>query len=234
MKRFYKSAVASPRPDGQHGILLDGRPLTTPAKADFCLPNLPLAQAIATEWEAQQTEIRPLQMPLTRLVATAIDRTGLDRAAATAEILRYGDTDLLSYRTEQPLDLSARQAAVWQPLLDWFRDHYDVQFRVTQGVLAVSQPPELKPRLEQICAGLDALELTVLQVVTTATGSVVIGLAVLTGALDAEAAHRASLLDEFYQAELWGEDGEAAARRTALLADLASAVHCLTLLRDRA
>lgn len=234
MKRFYKTATAFHRPDGQHGVMLDDRPLKTPAKADFCLPSGALARAIAAEWEAQQTDIRPLQMPLTRLVATAIDRTAADRAAVTSEIVRYGDTDLLAYRADKPPELVARQEAVWQPLLDWFRDRYDIQFKVTQGIVAVAQSPDLKPRLEQICAGLDPLQLTVLHVLTGATGSVVIGLAVLTGTLDSEAAHRASLLDELFQAELWGEDDEAAARRMALLADLGAAGDCLTLLQDRA
>lgn len=234
MKRFYKTATTARRPDGQHSVMLDNRPLKTPAKADFCLPNQALAKAIAAEWDAQQTEIRPLQMPLTRLVATAIDRTALDRARATAEIVRYGDTDLLSYRAEQPPELAARQEAVWQPLLDWFRHRYDIQLQVTQGIVAVPQPPGLRPRLEQVCAGLDPLRLTLLQALTSATGSVVIGLAVLTGKLNAEAAHRASLLDELFQAELWGEDAEAAARQSALLADLASATDCLTLLQDGA
>lgn len=234
MKRFYKTAAAFPRPDGQHGVMLDNRPLKTPAKADFRLPSRALAQAVAAEWDAQQTEIRPLQMPLTRLVATAIDRTANTAPSVIAEIVRYGDTDLLSYRTGQPPELAARQEAVWQPLLDWFRERYDIQLRVTQGVVAVPQSPELKPRLEQVCAGLDPLRLTVLHALTGASGSVVIGLAVLTGRMDAEAAHRASLLDELFQAEQWGEDEEAAARRSALLADLRSAADCLTLMQDEA
>lgn len=234
MKRFYKAVTISPHPSGLHGVLLDGRPLKTPAKADLVLPSMALAQAVAEEWDAQHSEIRPLQMPLTRLVATAIDKTASDPAAATGEIVRYGDTDLLSYRVELPPELAERQAAIWQPLLEWFRDRYGVQLRTTQGIVAVAQPPDLRRRLEQICADLDPLRLTVLQALTTATGSVVIGLAVLTGELDAEAAHRASLLDEFFQAEKWGEDFEATARWAALLADLSSASRCLTLLENGA
>lgn len=234
MKRFYKTVTVTCRPDGQHAVMLDQKPLRTPAKTEFCVPGAALAQAVAEEWDAQIAEIRPLQMPLTRLVATALDRTARDREAVTAEIVRYGDTDLLSYRADQPPELVDRQAAVWQPLLDWFRERYDIQIQVTQGVLAIPQSPELKPRLEQICSGLDPLELTILHALTSATGSIVIGLAVLTGHVDAESAHRASLLDEHFQAERWGQDAEAAERRAALLADLASAAHCLTLLREAA
>lgn len=234
MKRFYKTVTVVRRPDGLHIVMLDQKPLRTPAKTEFCVPGAALAQAVAQEWDAQTTDIRPLQMPLTRLVATALDRTAREREAVTAEIVRYGDTDLLAYRADQPPELADRQATAWQPLLDWFRDRYDVQIRVTQGVLAVPQPPELRVRLEQICSGLDSLELTILHVLTSISGSVVIGLAVLTGRLDPESAHRTSLLDEYFQTEQWGEDAEAAERRAALLADLTSATRCLTLLRERA
>ncbi|HLT77591.1 MAG TPA: ATP12 family protein [Ferrovibrio sp.] len=234
MKRFYKTVTVARQPDGQHAVMLDQKPLRTPAKTELRVPCAALAQGIAAEWEAQTGDIRPLQMPLTRLVATALDRTAKDRDAVTAEVVRYGETDLLAYRADQPRELADRQAATWQPLLDWFRDRYDVQIQVTQGILAVPQPPELKARLEQICAGLDPFELTILHALTSAAGSVVIGLAVLTGRIDADSAHSASLLDEHFQAEQWGDDAEAAERRAALLADLTSAAHCLTLLKEEA
>lgn len=231
MKRFYKTAAAERRPDGMSVVLLDGRPLKTPAKAELAVSSFPLAQAIAAEWQVQQDEIKPLQMPLTRLVATAIDRVAVDPSAAIAEIVRYGDTDLLSYRAEAPQELVARQGEVWQPLLDWFRDRYDVQLQTTQGIVAVPQAETLKPRLERVCAGYDPMLLTALHAATTTTGSVVIGLALLEGRIDAEAAHRAGLLDELYQAELWGEDAEAAARRNTLLSDLRAVAEFLVLLR---
>src|SRR3546814_9450543 len=91
MKRFYKTATAEPR-EGGAVVLLDGRLLRTPAKAEMRLPALPLAQAIATEWDAQTTEIAPLRMPLTRLAATAIDRVATDPSVTTADIVRYGGT----------------------------------------------------------------------------------------------------------------------------------------------
>ncbi len=232
MKRFYKLATAE-QGEGGAVIRLDGRLLKTPAKAEMRLPTLALAEAIAGEWQAQQDEIRPQSMPLMQLAATAIDRVMVDPSFARADVIRYGETDLLSYRADEPAPLAERQAAEWQPLLDWFRDRYDVQMNVTSGIIAVAQPAELKPRLERVCAGLDAWQLTALHGATTNAGSVVIGLALLDGRLDAEAAHRAALLDELHQAERWGEDAEAAARRTGLLADLKATAQFLALLRAR-
>ncbi|MCW0234519.1 MAG: ATPase [Ferrovibrio sp.] len=232
MKRFYKTVTAEPDGDGAV-IRLDGRLLKTPAKADMRLPSLALAQAIAEEWQAQQDEIRPTTMPLTQLAATAIDRVAADPRFATEEVVRYGGTDLLSYRADEPAALAARQAAEWQPLLDWFRDRYDVQLNVTTGIIAVAQPAELLPRLERVCVGLDAYALTALHWATTNTGSVVIGLALLDGRLDAEAACRTALIDELHQSAKWGEDAEAAARRAGLLADLQAIGRFLGLLRAR-
>lgn len=232
MKRFYKTVTAEPDNDGAV-IRLDGRLLKTPAKADMRLPSLALAQAIAEEWQTQQDEIRPTTMPLMQLAATAIDRVRGDPRFASDEVVRYGGTDLLSYRAEEPAALAARQAAEWQPLLDWFRDRYDVQLNVTTGIMAVAQPAELRPRLERVCAGLDAYALTALHWATTNTGSVVLGLALLDGRLDAEAACRTALVDELHQSAQWGEDAEAAARRAGLLADLQAIDRFLTLLRAR-
>ncbi len=233
MKRFYKLATAEQAGEGGAIIRLDGRVLKTPAKAEMRLPTLALAEAIAGEWQAQQDVIRPQSMPLMQLAATAIDRVMVDPAFARTDVVRYGGTDLLSYRADEPAALAERQAAEWQPLLDWFRDRYDVQMNVTSGIIAVAQPADLTPRLERVCDGLDAWQLTALHGATTNSGSVVIGLALLDGRLDAEAAHRAALVDELHQAERWGEDAEAAARRTGLLADLRATAQFLALLRAR-
>lgn len=231
MKRFYKTATAVAREGGGAVVHLDGRLLRTPAKAEMVLPSLALAQAVAAEWEAQQGEIAPLRMPLTRLAATAIDRIAADRASATADIVRYGGTDLLSYRTEAPAELVASQEETWSPLLDWFRDRYDIQLQVTVGVIAVPQAEDLPARLEKLCDGLDALRLTALHAATTITGSVVIGLALMEGRLTAAAAHEASQLDELFQVKRWGEDEEARMRRVALREELDAVERFLMLLR---
>jgi chaperone required for assembly of F1-ATPase len=231
MKRFYKSATAAARDDGGAQVLLDGRPLRTPARAEMILPTLALAGAVAAEWDAQQGEIVPQRMPLTRLAATAIDRVTVDPAPAIADIVRYCGTDLLSYRTEAPAELVASQQRTWSPLLDWFRERYDIQLLVTVGVIAVPQAADLPQRIERICAGLDAMRLTALHAATTITGSAVLGLAVLEGRLTAAEAHEASQLDELFQARQWGEDEEARMRRDALHEELAAVERFLLLLR---
>ena len=49
MKRFYKETAVD-LGDGGHRVLLDGKPMRTPAKAVLVVPTRALAEAIAAEW----------------------------------------------------------------------------------------------------------------------------------------------------------------------------------------
>ncbi len=57
---------------------------------------------VAVEWERQSETIDPTDMPLTRLLNSAIDGVAHTMAATRADILRYAGSDLLCYRAEEP------------------------------------------------------------------------------------------------------------------------------------
>lgn len=230
LRRFYREATTVAR-DGGFGVLLDGKPLKTPARHTMILPTRALAEGIAAEWRAQESEIRPLTMPLMRLAATAIDRIRGDRDRVIDEIAAYAGTDLLSYRAEGPPELVTRQEREWQPLLDWLRRRYDVHLQVTRCVVAVPQPEAALARLRAVIAARDDFALAALHALTTTSGSLVIALAVAEGEIDAATGFRAGHLDELYQAGLWGEDAEAAKRRKSLAGDMESAARFLELSR---
>src|SRR5215472_18792138 len=124
MKRVYKQAT-SRQAEGGWGVALDGRPLRAPAKRELVVPSKALAAAIAAEWDAQDPDIRPETMPLTRLAATAIDHTAEKRDEIAADVANYAGTDLVCYRADRPAALAARQEAMWQPLIDWAARRYD-------------------------------------------------------------------------------------------------------------
>lgn len=229
MKRVYRQAGTSRTGDGW-GIVLDGRPMRTPARNDLSVPSEALAGAIAAEWEAQQDEIRPTTMPLTRLAATAIDRTAKLRRQVIEEVANYAGTDLVCYRADHPPALAARQHAVWQPLINWATVRYDAALSVTCGIIPTRQSPSVLKALGGAVAALDDFRLTALHSLTASCGSLVIALAVLESRLGAEEAFAASQLDESFQIEAWGEDAEAAVRREALAADIAAAARFLALL----
>jgi chaperone required for assembly of F1-ATPase len=227
MKRFWKEVTVADR-----AILLDGKPVRTPGRLPLTLPTNALAQAVADEWRAVGTDIKPHEMPLTGLSNAAIERIAPDTEAYAAGLAVYGETDLLCYRADEPPPLVERQAAVWDPLLEWARKRYDIAFTVTAGVIHRPQPEETVARLATAVAARDAFELAALSPIVTIGGSLVVALMVAEGAVEPDAAFDACHLDELWQAELWGEEWMAADMRAAHRADFVVGARLLTLLRD--
>jgi chaperone required for assembly of F1-ATPase len=211
MKRFYKAA--SPVPvDGGFAVHLDGRPVKTPGKALLVVPTQKLADAIAEEWNAQGDKIDPRGMPLTSFANAAIERVAPERAAFAAGLAAYGESDLLCYRADHPQLLASRQAERWDPLLDWARRRFDVDFEIIAGIMHRAQPEMTVKRLAQAVAARGPFELAALSPLVTLSGSVVIALALAEEAVDQDEAWAAATVDEEWQAEKWGEDAEASAR----------------------
>lgn len=218
-KRFWTAASVASAPDGWQ-VLLDQRPVRTPAKAPLVLPTAGLARAIAAEWQAQGADIAPASMPLTKMANTAIDGVLRHHAQVVDAVVEWGGSDLLCYRAEGPPALAARQAAAWDPLLDWAADTLGARLAVTRGVMPVAQPAAAIDALRQAVAVFDAFRLTALHDLVTISGSLVLGLAVARGRLAAAEAFALSRIDDTWQAEQWGEDAEAAesaARRAAAM-----------------
>jgi chaperone required for assembly of F1-ATPase len=222
MKRFYKDAAVVAA-DGGWSIALDGRPVRTPARALLSLPTQRLAEAVADEWRGQGEDVNPASMPMTGLANAAIDHVAINPADFADGVARYAQSDLLCYRADGPEALVARQAAAWDPLLDWARARYDVAFAVTQGIIPVPQPDETLARLGAAVAALVPFTLTGLSTLVTLSGSLVCGLAVVEGGHDLDAVWQAAEIDEAWQVEQWGEDAEAAARSARRRADFAVA-----------
>jgi chaperone required for assembly of F1-ATPase len=230
VKRFYRNAEPVRRAGG-HGITLDGKPIKTPGKRDLVVPNEALAAAIAEEWNAQEGEVRAVTMPLTRLATTTVDRVATQRDMIVRQTANYAATDLVCYRGVHPPALAARQQAVWQPLIDWAVLRYDAPLSVTTGVIPTKQSATSLRAFAAAVDEQDDFALTALHVATAACGSLVIGLALIEGHLDAEAAFAVSQLDESFQIETWGEDAEQAERRRTLAADIQAAARFMSLLR---
>lgn len=228
-KRFWTEAAAVAA-EGGHGVALDGRPVRTPARAPLVVPARALAEAIAAEWAAQGQHLAPDTMPLTRTANSAIDRLGeAARPAVVADLAGYGASDLLCYRAEAPAELAARQAADWDPLLDWIAGQ-GAPLAVTRGVIPVSQPEESLAWLRARVAGLDPFRLAAFHDLVALSGSLVIALAVLDGRVAAEEGWRLSRLDEDWQIEQWGEDEEEARLTASRRAGFLDAARFLALL----
>lgn len=229
MKRFWKLAEAVEEESGW-GVRLDGRPLRTAGTITLVVPTQALAQAIAEEWESAAERVDPRAMPLTGLANAAIDRVAPDRASFAAELAKYAEADLASYRTEGPRTLVERQAKSWDALLAWARRRFDVDFAVTTGVVHVDQPRATIARLAFEVAALDPFRLAALSPLVTIGGSLIAALAVVEGALTVEQAWEAVSIDERWQLEKWGADAEAEAALENRRTDFFAAARFLDLL----
>ncbi|HSX56394.1 MAG TPA: ATP12 family protein [Sphingomonas sp.] len=229
MKRFWEQVSATPAAGG-HDIHLDGKPVRTPGRVPLTLPGLALAEAVADEWRDVGETIDPRAMPLTGLANAAIDRIAPDPAAFAAGLAKYGESDLLCYRADHPLELQLRQQAAWDPLLDWARGRYGIDPVTTTGVMHRPQSAETIARLAKAVAARSPFELAALSPLVTVTGSLVAALALLEGFATSEDIWSAANLDEDWQAEHWGEDDLARKARAARRADFDAGARFLSLL----
>ena len=234
MKRFYKETAVD-QGDGGHRILLDGRPMRTPAKAVLVVPTRPLAEAIAAEWGGvpDKADINVSHLPLTRLAATGLDRVTSQRARVIEDTAKYAGSDMLCYRASQPETLVKRQQETWQPLLDWAAGRYRARLVVVEGLAFVDQPVDAVGRLHEAVATHSDLGLSALYNLTHISGSLVVALAVAEGHLSAAAAFDAAQLDELYQVERWGTDPIVTKRHEGIRHDIEAGARFLALLEQQ-
>jgi len=207
-KRFWKEATVG-EVSGGYGVLLDGRPVRTPAKAPLIVPTREMAAAIAAEWDAQEGKIDPLSMPVTRGANAAIDKVSAQHAEVVTMLADYGDADLICYRATFPEELIARQAAAWDPLILWAKTDLGAALVPIQGVIHRPQDPDALRCLHDQVAKLDAFALAAFHDLVSLSGSLIIGFAVLHNSKTAEELWSLSRIDEAWQQEQWGEDDEA-------------------------
>jgi chaperone required for assembly of F1-ATPase len=232
--RFYREVQVSER-EG-FAVLLDGRPVRTPARRPLAAPVRPLAERIAAEWASQRDSIDPAGMPLTRLAHAIIDRVAVAPQPIRAEIVKYLSSDMLLYRASGPATLLARQAEHWDPLLEWAREAFGARFVTTAGVGHVAQPDAAVAAVATAIPGGngkagDLWRLGALSVVTTLTGSALLALALAAGRLAVEDAWAAAHLDEDWNMECWGRDEIALRRREYHFGEMCAAATVLALLR---
>ena len=227
-KRFYKEARRGEAAEKRYPLLLDGKPVMTPARRSLAAPSSALADAMALEWQAQETVIDPARMPLTRLANVIVDGVAVAPEPVADEIVKYLGSDLLCYRADEPAALVARQNELWNPVLDWARDELGARFVLVEGIVFAEQPRE---SIDAARAALptDPWRLGAMASVTTITGSALIALALNAGAFGGDAMWAAAHVDEDFQMAQWGRDEAAVERRAARFAEYEAAVKVLRL-----
>lgn len=213
-RRFYERVSVTQNGDG-FGVALDARTLRTPGGAVFVAPTRALAELCASEWNAQGEHIVPTSMPATQFAFATLDWTGKKRDEVIDYVWAFAETDLCCHRADAPVELVAKQAALWDPIVDWADAALAARLPVVTGILAARVAPETLAILRERVAATPDFELTALAQATGLAGSVLIGFALLEGALTPDAAFEAAALDNLWSLEHWGEDDEARARLVA-------------------
>ncbi len=234
MKRFWETVSLS-RTDAGHTVLLDGKPMNLPTGTRLLVGPEALAEAIAEEWRTAGGGVGGAMSfndtPLTRLAGTAQERIAPDPLPTIDAIARYGESDMLCYRAPSPRPLVDRQTQDWQPWLDWAALTYDAPLRVGEGIAYVRQHQDSIAALRRAVASYGPYMLAGLGIAVPSLGSLVLGLALAEGVLDAEDAHRLGALEELFEVEQWGDDEDGAARRESVRQDILMAARFMALSR---
>ena len=209
-KRFWTSVDVLHEELG-YTVTLDSRRVKTPGKRALVVPSHAFATEIAAEWDAQKEKIDPRTMPFTRTANAALDKVATQHAEVADMLAAYGDSDLLCYRAERPDSLVGRQAASWDPLLDWAETALQARLDARSGVMHVPQDQAILDGLTARVHALSAFELAAFHDLVSLSGSLILGFAATQDAQTPDELWSISRLDEIWQAEQWGADDEAEA-----------------------
>jgi len=229
MKRFYREVTVE-EADGEWRVALDGRAIKTALGAPQIVPTQALAEALATEWSGQGSEIDPHAFPLRDMADYAIDVVRTDRAAAIGKLMAFAETDTLCYRADPDDPLYRRQRAVWEPLVAALEAREGIRLERTSGVIHRPQPQASLDALRARLGTLDDFTLAALQTIASLAASLCIALEALEDGADPAALWSAAHLEEEWQAELWGRDAEAETRRNKRWGDFLEAFRFAELL----
>ena len=212
MKRFYDT-VSVERAENGWSVALDGRAVRTQGGNSQTVPSAALADLLAAEWRDQGDEIDPRAFPMRDMADYAIDVIAAHPDAAIGKLLAYAETDTLCYRADPEEALWRRQQEVWEPLVTAMEAREGVRLERVSGVIHRAPKPETLAALRARLERLDPFHLAALETLTALPASLCIGLGALEPGADGEALWDAANLEEDWQAERWGVDEEAAARR---------------------
>jgi ATP synthase mitochondrial F1 complex assembly factor 2 len=203
-KRFWKEVHVKEVPEG-YQILLDKRPVRTPAKSILVIPRSKpqLAHAIAIEWdmlESAQQALKNHNIPMTSIAARAQDileteASGEDkiRSEIITTMMRYLDTDTLlcwapasgsasalDMQTEQKDSLRDIQIKTATPIISYLSTHVwpgvDIKPVLDENsIMPVQQDETTRSVIKGWMAGLPAFELAALERAVLAGKSLLVG-----------------------------------------------------------
>lgn len=148
--------------------------------------------------------MRPHTMPLMSLAATAIDEPK-PAGSVAATLLDYLHTDAaLCLPGEPGTALADAHAAAFGPVTAWAASTFGVPFMPSTSIFGAVQPAAALAGVRDYLLALDRWELAAASAAAGTCKSVLLGLALVEGAVSVEDAVGAARLEEDVQAEAWG------------------------------
>ena len=232
MKKFWKKVEVIETSHNHFAIYLDNKVLRTPMKNDLLFPNIDIAKEISKEWDVDEKVIKPDNMIFYGLLSTAIDRIKFTRECYIKDMLAFVDTDLICYRSENPLDLIELQKKSWDPVISCIQSYIGEKINTCQGIMPLSQNKMLFSKLNIFIDKFSDQQISALHRMTYITGSIFISLCALNGDILKSEAFTFSFLDEIWQANNWGVEEDAEKKRDAISWELNRIISFAELLRN--
>ncbi|KAI8911565.1 hypothetical protein EDD86DRAFT_217558 [Gorgonomyces haynaldii] len=192
-----------------YSILLDGRPLKTPSGGQVIVPrkNQVLALLTCAEWEGQDKILKSYTLPVTSIVVRAIESMADQdiRKGVYDNLLKYVNTDAILYHQDYPESFVALQNKHWMPLIEWANKKYDIQLKITNGIVSVKQDERVFDIFRAKMASFDNVELAAFEKIVLRSKSFLIALGLMEDHLTVDQAADCARLEVMHQIEKWGE-----------------------------
>ncbi len=134
------------------------------------------------------------------------------RADIIKRLLTYAATDMLLFWGSTD-ELVKRQEIEWTPILEWAKNKFGAGFKPTRGLEVQAENQKSSEKLQSFMQKLSDKQLAAFYLAALNMRSVLLAAALVCGEIDAEKAYKAAYLEELFQADKWGVDAEAEARR---------------------
>lgn len=233
MKKFYQSVSLSEKTQEGFGLLLDNKPVQTPARKAFFIQSADIAKLIVKEWELQTDYILPLTMPVSQMAMTLTDRVIPFRDKLENEILDYIDTDLICYRADDPEQYRKVQEEKWNPFIDWFQDKFNLSLEVTTGLSPLTQSNDIHEAIKTKISTLNFEEFMALYLTTLGTGSIILAFSFVAQDFTVDEILGASfaeenLKDKIYLSEIYGSAPDQERKHQTLKTELETLLYFIT------
>lgn len=208
LKRFWKTVGIDER-DNALAVTLDKRPLKTPGGKPLLLPRNKrlVATLIASEWENQETLLKPHTLPITSIASRATDAFSDEqtRSDVRAQLLKYLESDTICYHQNEPPALVKLQETHWKPILNWARTFFDVEISTSDSFILSPHPQRTMQKFDEVLSKFDHWQMAAMERATYTSKSFLIALALVKRHITVEQAALAANVEVNSQIERWGE-----------------------------